>query len=118
MISREEHAPLVVGDLVRLVVRGGQALALLTVSSLRREGAGLEVGWFVLLGVLGAVFDAPGMTARDVLSARVSRTTGTTMDRLAGIRRHSGAPSTSAAADTIARFGRLPDPRQHPEPPL
>jgi 3-methyladenine DNA glycosylase AlkD len=38
--------------------------------------------------------------------------------RLAGIRRHAGDPATSAAAETIARFGRLPDPRYHPEPPL
>ena len=38
--------------------------------------------------------------------------------RLAGIRRRPGAPSTSAAAATAARFGPLPDPRSHPEPPL
>jgi 3-methyladenine DNA glycosylase AlkD len=38
--------------------------------------------------------------------------------RLAGIRKRSGAPSTSAAADTAARFGALPDPTAHPEPPL
>ena len=39
-------------------------------------------------------------------------------ERLAGIRRRPGAPSTSAAAATAARFGPLPDPRSHPEPPL
>jgi 3-methyladenine DNA glycosylase AlkD len=38
--------------------------------------------------------------------------------RLAGIRKRSGAPSTSAAATTAARFGDLPDPIHHPEPPL
>jgi 3-methyladenine DNA glycosylase AlkD len=38
--------------------------------------------------------------------------------RLAGIRKRAGAPSTSAAADTAARFGALPDPTTHPEPPL
>jgi 3-methyladenine DNA glycosylase AlkD len=38
--------------------------------------------------------------------------------RLAGIRKRAGAPSTSAAADTAARFGSLPDPTSHPEPPL
>lgn len=37
---------------------------------------------------------------------------------LAGIRRRTGAPSTSPAALTAARFGRLPDPSVHPEPPL
>jgi 3-methyladenine DNA glycosylase AlkD len=38
--------------------------------------------------------------------------------RLAGIRKRSGAPSTSTAATTAARFGDLPDPIHHPEPPL
>ena len=38
--------------------------------------------------------------------------------RLAGIRKRSGAPSTSAAATTAARFGAMPDPIDHPEPPL
>lgn len=38
--------------------------------------------------------------------------------RLAGIRRRPGGPSTSAAAAMAARFGGLPDPSHHPEPPL
>jgi hypothetical protein len=38
--------------------------------------------------------------------------------RLAGIRRRPGAPPTSAAAELAARFGGLPDPSHHPEPPL
>ena len=38
--------------------------------------------------------------------------------RLAGIRKRAGAPSTSPAATTAARFGELPDPAHHPEPPL
>lgn len=38
--------------------------------------------------------------------------------RLAGIRKRPGAPPTSAAALTAARFGGLPDPVHHPEPPL
>jgi 3-methyladenine DNA glycosylase AlkD len=38
--------------------------------------------------------------------------------RLEGIRRRPGAPSTSAAAELAARFGGLPDPAMHPEPPL
>lgn len=37
---------------------------------------------------------------------------------LAGIRKRAGAPSTSVAATTAARFGELPDPIHHPEPPL
>jgi 3-methyladenine DNA glycosylase AlkD len=68
-----------------------------------------------------AVRTADGQRAwviRDTLSKLDPATADELRDRLAGIRRHAGAPSTSAAADTIARFGRLPDPRQHPEPPL
>lgn len=38
--------------------------------------------------------------------------------RLAGIRKRPGAPTTSIAAETSARFGELPDPITHPEPPL
>jgi 3-methyladenine DNA glycosylase AlkD len=38
--------------------------------------------------------------------------------RLAGIRRRPGAPSTSPVALTAARFGPLPDPATHPDPPL
>ncbi len=37
---------------------------------------------------------------------------------LAGIRKRTGAPSTSPAAGAAARFGPLPDPITHPEPPL
>jgi 3-methyladenine DNA glycosylase AlkD len=37
---------------------------------------------------------------------------------LAGIRRRPGAPSTSTGASMAARFGGLPDPSHHPEPPL
>jgi 3-methyladenine DNA glycosylase AlkD len=39
-------------------------------------------------------------------------------ERLAGIRRRPGAPSTSAAAGLVGRFGGVPNPRFHPEPPL
>ena len=38
--------------------------------------------------------------------------------RLAGIRRRPGAPSTSNASALATRFGGLPDPTHHPEPPL
>ena len=38
--------------------------------------------------------------------------------RLAGVRKRPGAPSTSDAAETAARFGGLPDPTTLPEPPL
>jgi 3-methyladenine DNA glycosylase AlkD len=39
-------------------------------------------------------------------------------ERLAGIRRRPGAPSTSSASELADRFGGLPDPATHPEPPL
>ena len=38
--------------------------------------------------------------------------------RLEGIRKRPGAPSTSTASAMAARFGGLPDPIYHPEPPL
>ena len=37
---------------------------------------------------------------------------------LDGIRRRPGAPSTSQASELATRFGGLPDPAAHPEPPL
>lgn len=47
---------------------------------------GLDLGWFIVLGILGALFDVPGMTARETLMARVSRTSGWSLERLAGLR--------------------------------
>jgi MFS family permease len=47
---------------------------------------GLDLGWFVLLGVLGAVGDVPGMTARDALVPAVARVSGTTTQRLVALR--------------------------------
>ena len=47
---------------------------------------GLDVFWFIALGVLGALFDVPGMTARDTLLANVAETSGATLDRLAAMR--------------------------------
>lgn len=47
---------------------------------------GLSVGWFIALGVLGAVFDVPGMTARDALLPDVARASGLPIDRVSGIR--------------------------------
>ncbi len=47
---------------------------------------GLDLGWFLVLGVLGALFDIPGMTARETLMGRVSVTSGVALDRVAAIR--------------------------------
>jgi len=55
---------------------------------------------------------------RDTLSKLDPVTANEFRVRLFGIRRRAGAPSTSPAAETAARFGELPDPTSHPEPPL
>lgn len=55
---------------------------------------------------------------RDALSKLDPDTAEGLRDRLSGIRKRSGAPSTSPAAALAARFGGLPDPIHHPEPPL
>ncbi len=55
---------------------------------------------------------------RDSLSKLDPSVAGRLRDRLAGIRKRPGAAPTSLAAETSARFGGLPDPTTHPEPPL
>jgi MFS family permease len=47
---------------------------------------GLDLGWFIALGILGAVFDVPGMTARETLMGRVARTSGVSLDKIASLR--------------------------------
>lgn len=68
-----------------------------------------------------AVADADGhrtWVIRDTLAKLDPSIAEDLRGRLAGIRKRPGAPSTSAAAATAARFGELPDPITHPEPPL
>jgi MFS family permease len=48
--------------------------------------SGLTVAWFVVLGVAGALFDVPGMTAREALAPDVASAAGVGMERLAGLR--------------------------------
>lgn len=55
---------------------------------------------------------------RDSLAKLDPATAADVRDRLAGIRKRPGAPATSAASQLAARFGGLPDPTVHPEPPL
>ena len=55
---------------------------------------------------------------RDSLAKLEPATAAAIRARLAGIRKRPGAPSTSRASDISARFGELPDPAIHPEPPL
>jgi 3-methyladenine DNA glycosylase AlkD len=68
-----------------------------------------------------AVADGDGHRAwviRDSLSKLDPDVADDLRARLAGIRKRPGAPATSVAAATAARFGGLPDPIYHPEPPL
>jgi hypothetical protein len=55
---------------------------------------------------------------RDSLSKLDPAVAAELRERLAGIRKRPGAGPTSRAAETSARFGELPDPAAHPEPPL
>jgi 3-methyladenine DNA glycosylase AlkD len=55
---------------------------------------------------------------RDSLSKLDQAAAERLRERLAGIRKRPGAGSTSRASDTSSRFGDLPDPTIHPEPPL
>lgn len=47
---------------------------------------GLDLTWFIALGVLGALFDVPGMTARETLLANVAETSGVSLEKVASLR--------------------------------
>lgn len=47
---------------------------------------GLDLTWFIVLGIAGALFDLPGMTARETLLANVARASGKELDLIAGWR--------------------------------
>jgi 3-methyladenine DNA glycosylase AlkD len=55
---------------------------------------------------------------RDALSKLDTHDAHAIRDRLVGVRRTHGDASTSIASTVASRFGRLPDPRSLPEPPL
>lgn len=69
-------------SIVSDVVSAGAVAALPVVDLL----TGLDLGWFVALGILGAIGDVPGMTAREALVPAVSRSSGVALERLVGIR--------------------------------
>ena len=52
--------------------------------------SGLTVVWFVVLGVAGALFDVPGMTARETLAPDIAAVSGVGIERLAGLRESVG----------------------------
>ena len=55
---------------------------------------------------------------RDTLAKLADADAGRLRERLTGIRRRPGAPSTAVGTTTATRFGALPDPTHWPEPPL
>lgn len=54
------------------------------------QAVGLTLAWFILLGIIGAVGDIPGMAARSALVGDVSRTSGRTVDFIAGLNQSIG----------------------------
>ncbi|MFO6454168.1 MULTISPECIES: MFS transporter [unclassified Aeromicrobium] len=54
---------------------------------------GLEVGWFVLFGVIGSLGDVPGMTAREALLPGIARSSSLSTERLIGLRESLGSIS-------------------------
>lgn len=51
---------------------------------------GLNLGWFILLGVVGAIGDMPGMTAREALLPALLRRSTIDNDKMVGIREAIG----------------------------
>jgi MFS family permease len=47
---------------------------------------GLDLGWFILFGIIGAFGDVPGMTAREAMLPSIVRHSTLTAERLIGIR--------------------------------
>ncbi|MDF2560498.1 MAG: transporter [Microbacterium sp.] len=65
---------------------------------------GLDIGWFILFGVIGSLGDVPGLTAREALLPAVVRYSGVSSERLVGIREALGALALivgPAAAGTL-----------------
>lgn len=73
---------------------------------------GLSLGWFVILGIVGAFGDVPGMTARQALLPAIVRYSGMKAERLMGLRESLGAFSLlvgpAAAGGLIALLGYIP----------
>lgn len=86
----------VVTDLV-----SAAAIAALPLIDLLSE---LNLGWFILFGVIGSLGDVPGLTARDALLPAIVRDGGITAERLLGLRETLGAVALllgPAAAGTL-----------------
>ncbi|GAA1978273.1 hypothetical protein GCM10009718_13520 [Isoptericola halotolerans] len=65
---------------------------------------GLNLGWFILFGIIGSVGDVPGLTARDALLPAIVRHGKVSSERLMGMRESLGAVAMligPAAAGTL-----------------
>ncbi|MBF4460030.1 MFS transporter [Pseudoclavibacter sp. VKM Ac-2867] len=66
--------------------------------------SGLNLGWFVLFGIIGSLGDVPGMTAREALLPSIVRHGGISAERLMGVRESLSAVAIfvgPAAAGTL-----------------
>ena len=71
---------------------------------------GLSFSWFVALGLLGAVGDVPGMTARDALLPEVCEREGVDLQRFVGASQSLGSLITIASPAVAALLiGFMPD---------
>lgn len=52
---------------------------------------GLNLGWFIAIGILGALGDAPGMAAREALLPAIVRASGQSVERLVSLRESASA---------------------------
>lgn len=57
------------------------------------QAVGLTLAWFIILGIIGAVGDIPGMAARSALVGDVARTSGRSVDFIAGLNQSIGGVS-------------------------
>ncbi len=65
---------------------------------------GLNFWWFVALGLLGAVGDVPGMTARDALLPAVTKRDGSDLQRFMGLSQSLDSLTTIAGPALAALF--------------
>ncbi|PPF45975.1 MFS transporter [Pseudoclavibacter sp. AY1F1] len=66
--------------------------------------SGLNLGWFVLFGIIGSLGDVPGMTAREALLPAIVRHSNISAERLMGVRESLSAVAIfigPAAAGTL-----------------
>ena len=67
-------------SIVSDIISAASVIALITVDAT----TGLTMGWFIALGIIGAVGDVPGMAARTALVGDISERSGKSLDWLAG----------------------------------